>query len=288
MNDLSLRLPVAAGSFYPSRPDILRAALRDAFHDPAGPGPIAPSDLHATRLLALMAPHAGYRYSGTVAAHAFASLAKEARPGGVLILGPNHGGCGAALAVPESRMWRTPLGDIPVDMDLRDAVLEADCGVEADEEPFVQEHSQEVMLPFLQYLFDPPLPILPMAWGRKPLYSAIPLGERLAPLLWGNGRRIVLLASSDLSHYVPDRIARVRDRLATACVARVDAPELIETVVRQNLTMCGPGPVAAALAAVASVHGHGELLAYATSGDATHDWKSVVGYASAAFYRKES
>jgi AmmeMemoRadiSam system protein B len=278
----NVRSPAVAGLFYPSSADELKKVISACFESPYGPGALRPNAAPAACVAGLMCPHAGYVYSGPTAAHAFAALSASPTPEVVVIIGPNHRGLGSPLAVPECSAWQTPIGTMPIDTSLRSALLQAAAGVSEDDVAFQSEHSHEVMLPFLQVVCHPEVPILPIAWGRLDL-TAIPFGHSLASVLAADSRRILLLASTDMSHYVPAETARQLDGNALKRIADMDAEGLIREVRQQRITMCGVAPTAVVMTALSTRNASAEILAYGTSGDATGDQRNVVGYAAAVF-----
>ena len=277
-----VRSPAVAGLFYPSSADELKKVITACFESPFGPGAPRTNAAPSTNVAGLMCPHAGYVYSGPTAAHAFAALSVSPSPDVVVIIGPNHRGLGSPLAVPQCSAWQTPIGTMPIDTTLRSALLQAAAGVSEDDVAFQSEHSHEVMLPFLQVVCHPETPILPIAWGRLDL-TAVPFGHSLASVLAADSRRILLLASTDMSHYVPADTARKLDASALERIAEMDAEGLIREVRQQRITMCGVAPTAVVMTALSSRIVTAQILAYGTSGDATGDQRNVVGYASVVF-----
>ena len=232
----------------------------------------------------VMVPHAGYTYSGSVAG---ATLRRVQVPGRVVLLGPNHTGEGERRSLWRSGSWRIPTGEVLVDEALAER-LESSCGCVPDRLAHLREHSLEVMLPFLQAL-RPDVRVVPLQLAHLGLEACLALGRDLArvlgefPLLDPSGRRdVMLLASSDMSHFIPAPEARERDGAALERVAALDPEGLYRIVHHQNISMCGVVPVTVALAAARELGaGPCEVIAYGTSGDVTGDDSSVVGYAGA-------
>lgn len=249
------RAPVAAGTFYPEDPDELRETvdgLLGAAERRPPPG-----------LVGLVAPHAGYAYSGAVAARAFALVPEEAR---VVLLGPSHFVPLAGLAISGADTWETPFGDVRVSSRLRKRAIEV--GAFVDDAPHAEDHALEVELPFLQRVCGRRLEILPVAVG-----SSIP-GDVVRLL---NALDALPIVSTDLSHYLPDEFARRRDRETIDAVLRVEPH-----AVREG-DACG---VFALRGIVELAKRRGlavELLDHRTTADATGDRSRVVGYASFAF-----
>ena len=227
-------------------------------------------------------PHAGYPYSAQCAAWAFAEVADDGRPEAAVLLGVNHRGLGAPLALSPATGWATPLGIMPVDQALGTRLRALDPAVVADARAHAQEHSLEVQVPFLQWLFQE-LPILPLAIGWASAQEVFRLGHALAEL--AREHDLLLIASTDFSHYIPQAEAEQLDKQALERIAAVDAEGLLRVVRDQGITMCGVLPVAAVLVA-ASLSGvqEGRILHYHTSGDVTGDRREVVGYGAVALY----
>jgi hypothetical protein len=282
-----VREPAVAGQFYPADPETLRDQIVACFEHEVGPG-AAPGVQRGPRTLAgLVSPHAGYPYSGPVAAHGFAALAEDGPPGVVVALGPNHTGVGAGVAVSPAERWRTPLGDVPVDADLAACLTDAVEDARLDARAHAGEHSLEVQLPFLQYLFGNDVPIVPVCLRDQSKETALAISDALGDLVGNGDREALLLASTDLTHYAPQDRAEAADSDALDRIAAFDIEGLYELVRRENHTMCGYGPVAAVLsgarrAGATSV----ERLAYATSGDTGGSADRVVGYCSVGVRRQ--
>lgn len=279
-----IRPAAVAGMFYPGATGALRAAIETAFTSPLGPGAIPTVGTGAQRLLGIVAPHAGYLYSGAGAAWAYAEVARDGRPDAAVILGIDHYAyfASAPLALSSADGWATPLGVMPVASELATALREASAPVVIDDTAHAREHSLEVQLPFLQYLFGD-LPILPIAVGNADTDAVLALGAALAEL--SRTRRLLLVASTDFSHQVPQAVAREQDARALACIADVDPTGLIDTVRTHDISMCGYLPTAVLLAAARALAiAQGAILHYHTSGDVTGDMQRVVGYGTAALY----
>jgi len=280
-----IRQPVVAGRFYNGTWDSLTRQIEQCFLAPLGPGKLpAGEPTSESQLIALVSPHAGYMCSGFAAAHGFARLAEGPRPEAAVILGVNHTGLGAPIAVDTCEGWHTPLGDLPVDKTLADRIVELGA---AEPDPIAHrgEHSIEVQLPFLQYIW-PRLPFVSIVMGlspsgRKTREQIAALGRAMAEAC--KGRRVVFIASTDMTHYEPHEIASRRDEMAIRPILDLDPDALLDTVVEQGITMCGVVPTATVLHAARALGAEtGELLKYHTSGDAIGDMSQVVGYASIA------
>jgi AmmeMemoRadiSam system protein B len=227
-----------------------------------------------------VAPHAGYIYSGGVAGAVYSRVEIPER---CVILGPNHTGKGRALAVMANTAWQTPLGEVAADSDLAARLLGRFPALEEDSAAHRGEYAIEVQLPFLQ-VQQPELKIVPIAIGASDFDVLRGLGEALAEVIAGleenRSQRIMIVASSDMNHYEPDPITRVKDRKAIDCVLAMDARGLWEVVRKEGITMCGVGPTVVMLTAAKLLGAtSATLVKYATSGDVSGDYEAVVGYA---------
>jgi AmmeMemoRadiSam system protein B len=232
----------------------------------------------------VVVPHAGLVYSGPIAAWSFKALFEDGRPDSFVIIGPNHTGLGSGVSLFPEGSWQTPLGDVPIDEDLAGAILDDTRIIDPDTKGHAYEHSVEVQLPFLQCIFGE-FKFVPICMRMQDLGTAREVGQEISRAIRARGQRTVVIASSDFSHYVPANVAQEKDSAAIARILDLDAPGLIRTVDEMMISMCGPGPVAATIEAVAEMGATGaELLKYATSGDIV-PMGDVVGYASITFAR---
>jgi len=279
---MRIRKPAVAGLFYEGTPESLKKRLEWCFKHKLGPGKLPKVNPQGSRrIVGLIVPHAGYMYSGPVAANAYYALALDGIPEIFIILGPNHQGVGSLIATCESEVWQTPLGDVLVDTRLAKEIVKESGIVDIDDEAHKYEHSIEVQLPFLQYIYGSNFKIVPIAMMLQDMESSRILGNALAKVL--KEFNAVIIASSDFTHYEPHDVAKSKDMKAIEKILRLDPEGLFDVVKRNNITMCGVGPVATMLTAAkllgASVT---QLLRYATSGDITGDKAQVVGYGAIA------
>lgn len=278
-----VRRPSQAGAFYAGTAESLRAQIENCFFHELGPGKIPEVVKTGPKKVAgLVCPHAGYMFSGPVAAHAYYKLASDRKPDVVVLFGPNHTGYGSALAVMNEGRWRTPLGDVEVNGKLANQIVRESCIIDFDDYAHRFEHSIEVQLPFLQFLYGSEFKIVPICFLMQDLSSARDVGEAVAKVLAGkNG---VIIASSDMTHYEPQESANRKDRMVLEAVMAMDKDKLYSVVKAQRISACGYGPMAALITA-AKILGATEakLLCYKTSGDVTGDYSSVVGYAAVCF-----
>lgn len=281
---MGVRRPWVAGAFYPADPDRLRQTIESCFTHRLGPGGLPGTAAPERRIVAVVCPHAGYMYSGPVAAHSYYHLAAEARPESVVVIGPNHTGMGSPIAMMRSGAWETPLGEVEIDEGLADAIFRASDLIDIDEWAHAREHSIEVQLPFLQYIYGPGLRFVPICMGFQDLESSREVGRAVAEAV--GGADVVIVASTDLTHQEPQASANRKDRLVLESILSLDEAALQERVRSHRVTMCGYGPVSAAIVASKMLGAEkAELLAYHTSGDVTGDHSAVVGYAAAKITR---
>ena len=281
------RYPSQAGYFYPRSEEELREAIRSAFLHKLGPGQLPGTrGPYTGSVIGVVAPHAGYVYSGHVAAHAYARLASAGSPDVVFILGPNHHGIGAPIALDENDAWVTPLGEVEVDLEVAKELASREELIRFDFTAHMYEHSIEVQVPFLQFVFGRAFKIVPISMLRQDYRAASRVGRALASVIREHGLKAYVVASSDMSHYIPADAARRRDFKAIEKIQQLDGQGLYDVIIEEDVSMCGYGPVIA-LIEVAKELGYSKvlLLKYADSGDVTGDKSEVVAYASLSFER---
>jgi MEMO1 family protein len=268
----SARRPAVAGQFYSADGRELARQVEGCFTDPRGPGGLPARHRAARRTVAAaVVPHAGYPYSGAIAAHVYARVAADRPPRSVLVLGVDHHGAGRG-AVLSVRPWLTPLGPTAVDAELADALTAGP--VRVDEAAHAREHSIEVQLPFLEYVLPKPAFVpLQVTFGSLEYLEEVADVVRAATAK----RDVLLLASTDFSHYVPVDEARRLDQLAIEAILARDARKLYEVVEREQISMCGIAPTTVLLAALASRPLVPRLLRWGHSGE-VEPMTEVVGY----------
>lgn len=261
-----IRRAVVAGSFYPGTPERLRAQAAD----------LIIGDLPKVRAIGAVVPHAGYIYSGRIAGAVYARLIF---PDVFVMLGPNHTGVGAGVAIITEGKWETPLGQVPIDTELAKAILRNSQTIEEDDLGHQREHSIEVQLPLLQAC-GRPFSFVPICLFSSEFSACQDVGLAVAQAIAESDRSVLMVASSDMSHYVSREQAKAKDRLAIEAVLACDPQRLHRVVRREGITMCGFHPTTALLIASRELGAtSGELIGYATSADVTKDDSSVVGYA---------
>jgi len=270
-----IKEPNVSGKFYPSDKTAL-ASLVDGFLNRVDISPAS------GRLLALISPHAGYIYSGQVAAHSYARLkGKDIET--VIIIGPSHYSAFKGVSVYTEGKWKTPLGTVDIDTRIARSLISDERDVRYLPEVFEREHSVEVQIPFLQRVLDD-FRIVPVLIGRPTKESYDYLTQRLTELILKN-KKIMIIASTDLSHYHDYDTAVKMDRLTIDAVLRLDTKGLRELLSKGEAEMCGAYPVLYTLRAVKDAGAtRGVLFKYANSGDVTGQKQSVVGYAAIGLY----
>jgi len=259
-----MRAPAVSGQFYPrNKNDLDREISRCFAGIQAGQKPV----------LGAVVPHAGYIYSGNTAAHVY-SMLPEADT--FVLLGPNHTGYGSPVSV-SSEKWSTPLGEADSDIEF----IKALPGriIDNDETAHKYEHSIEVQLPFLQHRFHD-FKIVSICMGMQDEETALDVGMELVHAVRKVDKKVVIIASSDFSHYKPDKVAREDDAYFIRSIIDLDIPGFYRKLYERNASVCGYGPIAAMLTASKALGAKkATLLKYSTSGDITGDLAAVVGYA---------
>jgi AmmeMemoRadiSam system protein B len=282
----AVRIPAVAGRFYPGLAEELLREVREFTSTSK-----TPAETGRTAAIGCVAPHAGYIYSGGVAGAVYSRLKIPDR---CVILCPNHTGKGRPLAIMATTTWQTPLGEVAADADMGARLLRRFPALQEDSAAHRAEHAIEVQLPFLQTL-RPELKIVPIAIGTSDFNVLRGLGEALADVIADHheedrhhekdqkGERpekTLIIASSDMNHYESDAITRVKDHKAIQRVLALDACGLWEVVMNEDISMCGFGPTIVMLTAAKLLGAtSAALVKYATSGDVSGDYASVVGYA---------
>jgi AmmeMemoRadiSam system protein B len=264
------REPAVAGRFYPADPDELAEEVaRFLAERPGGRATAEPP----RPALGMLVPHAGYIYSGAVAG---ATYARVDVPAHAILLCPNHTGEGQRLSLWPAGAWRTPLGRVPADREMVSELL-ASGAAASDRAAHLHEHSLEVQLPFLQ-LRRREISVAALCLGGLSWPECRDLGRAVAGVARRHGALVV--ASSDMSHYLPARAARAKDHRALERVLALDPEGLYAVVRAEQISMCGFVPATVMLVAAREMGAReAELVRYGTSGDVTGDDSSVVGYA---------
>ena len=287
-----MRYPAVAGAFYEGSRDALLRQIERCYTSKLGPGSVPKPEKGPRRLVGLVCPHAGYQYSGPVAAHSYAALARDGLRSAYVVLGPNHYGSGAPLATTHHD-WETPLGPVPIDPDLLKVL--ATPPIEDDVAAHRHEHSIEVQLPFLQQL-SADVRFAPVCMAFQEYELATEVGDLAAEAV--KDRDALVIASSDFSHVgmnynqMPPRgktapaWAQEQDAKALDRILALDPKGLQDRVARDDISMCGYGPVTAMLVAAKKLGAREvKLLKYGSSSDVSGDRDMAVGYGAVAVYR---
>ena len=274
-----MRPPAVAGSFYPSDAEELRQLMDECFESsPLGP---QREKSPSSSLIGGLVPHAGYIYSGPCAAHFYARFEPSIQR--VILLGVNHQARGHRAALSPADFWQTPLGTVSIDREVNDRLQGQVNFLKPDETAHAHEHSLEVQLPLLQRVLGE-FSLIPISLSHISLAECRELGTAIADLVHRQPAvRTVMIASSDLSHYLSPEKTAALDRIALERVLALDPGGLVAAAERDNITMCGLLPTAVLLFAANRLEvKHASLLKHCHSGDVT-PMRRVVGYASVAF-----
>ena len=260
-----VREPVVSGQFYPASKESLLATIEE----------LAKAQSSKISAKALILPHAGYMCSGKVAAETVSKVMPRKR---VVILGPNHHGAGLDFALWDKGKWRTPLADVEIDEDLAQRILSKGSVIAQDYLAHKFEHSIEVELPLLQYFFKD-FKFVPIACSAASLVQYREVAKQLYEALKDIKEEVLLVASTDFTHYEPDEDARTKDRRALESIIELDDEGLIARITKENITMCGFAAVAPLIGCVKKLGARkAQVALYQTSGDTVGDYSSVVGY----------
>ncbi len=261
------RKAAVAGYFYPSEKEKLRTMLKQ-FID---------VDKEKKKAVSVISPHAGYQYSGAVAGSVFSSVVL---PNKFIILGPNHRSSRSGCALVKEGEWENPLGNVEIDSKLSETLMNLTSVLEYDEEAHIYEHSIEVQIPFIQYL-KKNISIVPISISYFVSIDELEeLGEAISKSIKEHEEDVLIVASTDMSHRIPQSIAQEKDYLAIEEILKLNERGLFEVVQKKEISMCGYQPVISAIVASKRLGAEkGELLTYQTSGDVTGNYQDVVGYA---------
>lgn len=262
-----IRKPVVSGYFYPDRKSHLLKMLENFIDEVE----------EKEKAKAIVVPHAGYIYSGKTAGFVYSRVII---PETVIILGPNHTGYGEPFSVSSHDRWETPIGEIEVDRELVKKLVEKSRYLEEDTVAHEREHSIEVQIPFLQVLRRD-IKIVPITLeGYVDNPAWIEIGESIAEVIKEGEKEILIVASSDMTHYQPHNIAEEKDNFAIEAIKLLDENLLIQRIYEKDISMCGYAPVIVSIVASKQLGAkEGKLLKYTTSGEVSGDYGQVVGYA---------
>ncbi|PPD59058.1 AmmeMemoRadiSam system protein B [Dehalogenimonas etheniformans] len=269
------RQPIASGRFYPGNAEQIKALI-DSFTQ---------GNEDKVDAIGVVAPHAGYIYSGSVATAVFSRVEPADT---YIIIGPNHTGMGKPFSIMTVGSWKTPLGEVPIDSTLAQSILAKSKNLQEDRTAHQNEHSIEVQLPIIQY-FKPDLKIVPIILSVATLEIYHEIGAAIAQAIKEtDGKSILIVASSDMTHYESQEAASAKDHRAIEEILKLDEEGLLNRVVKERISMCGYASVVTMLTAAKILGAKtAELVRYQTSGDASGDYSAVVGYAGVIVRRYE-
>jgi len=289
-----LRPPAVAGQFYAGSREGLMKEIEGCFLDDRGPKSL-PKIGKDRGLKGVVAPHAGYMYSGPIAAYSYREIAKNGLADVYVILGPNHTGIGSGVSVYPKGRWKTPLGEVEID----ERIVRRIAGgiIDTEESAHAYEHSIEVQIPFLQYIHrEKKFSIVPICMAMQDLKTSREVGQSIADALMDEERRTMIIASTDFSHvgfsYLDypkggkrvDVYAEEQDRKAIDAILKIDPELLIRRVEDERISMCGYGCVAAMLFSASKLGAkEAKLLRYGSSYEVSPG-DSCVGYGAIAVY----
>lgn len=261
-----IREPVVANQFYPGEEKNLKEDIAKRLL----------SAEKREKAFALIAPHAGYIYSGNVAGVVYsrAEITDD-----VIIMGPNHHGIGDPFAVMVDGEWKMPGAHIHINEKLASLLLEESKWLSSDNQAHIQEHSIEVQLPFIQYI-NPHITFVPIVLGRADFSICQEIGLSIARAIKRYEKPVLIVSSTDMTHYESHESAKQKDKLAIDKILSLDPSGLLETVSKNKISMCGVIPTTITMVAAKELGARkATLIDYATSGDTSGDYSFVVGYA---------
>ncbi|WP_229657392.1 MEMO1 family protein [Thermogymnomonas acidicola] len=267
-----MRVPAVAGTFYPNDEEQVISMLA-GFEKRARPEEIP------GKVIGVIVPHAGYIYSGLTAMYSYRALSRS-QSRDFLIIGPNHNGYPSYSAVYPEGVWLTPLGRARVDEDLARDLCTKSRNIVSDKLAHAMEHSIEVQVPFLQYLFGDDFSFVPVAMGDQGPQASEELYRSISALR----RDVVLIASSDFTHYEPHEVVVKKDMELIERIIDLDIEGFYRTLRARGVTACGYGPIAVLMHITAELGGRMKLLHHSTSGEASGDMNATVGYGSVVAY----
>jgi AmmeMemoRadiSam system protein B len=282
---LKIRNPSQAGTFYPNFKESLNKEIENCFLHKNGPGSIPKPTIGSEKvrkLVGIITPHAGYMFSGPIAAFSYKALIEDGIPKIAVIIGPNHTGIGSGVSIMTEGEWKTPLGNVRIDLETAKTIANSSTILDIDDSAHKFEHSIEVQLPFLQYFFKDQISIVPICMMMQDLETSLEIANIIYNIV--KDKDAVIIASTDMTHYEPQIIATKKDKEALNHIIKLDVEGFYHIIESNNMSICGYGPIAV-LIHYAKLSGvsKGNIAAYHTSGDITGDTSAVVGYSSVIF-----
>ena len=270
------RSPVVSGKFYADDSEDLKSQIKNCFFHPIGPGSLPKNPGRSESSVGLVVPHAGYMASGPVAAWSYWKSYSLITPSTVIIIGPNHTGLGTRLSLWNEDSWDTPLGEVEIDKELGKSIMTMSSGlVVSDTTAHLYEHSIEVQLPFLQFLYRD-FKIVPIIMSDQRLEVALMVSGLLRKIL-SEKSNLLIIASSDLNHYESHETTIEKDRRLVNLVKERKYAEAYEISRSERITACGLGPMVAVRETFESM----DILCNTTSGEVIGDRYRTVGYLAA-------
>ncbi len=265
-----IRNPVVAGYFYPDDATELSSLISsfNVTEEPSG-----------QRLIGVVVPHAGYIYSGKTAMYSYAAV-KNGTLRKFIIIGPNHNPFTEFTSIYPEGTWKTPLGVSNIDSELAKKIMKGSKYIVEDEESHKREHSIEVQIPFLQYIFGSGFTFVPLILGYQDEYIA----EDIASAIMPYNSEAVIIASSDFTHYEKKESVERKDFDLISKITSLDTDGFYEILEKENISACGYGAIATLMIITKKLGGKIKLMNHSTSGDVNGDYRSVVGYASLVAY----
>ena len=274
-----IRKPIVAGQFYPDKKEELQSMIDFCFNHKFGPSTYSADP--DEKIFGIICPHAGYMYSGPVASYSYKSISSQI-PEIVIIIGPNHFGIGANAATMIDAEWETPLGTMSVDSESALDVIKNSEIIKVDNYSHSQDHSLEVQIPFLQYIFDKKFQILPIILRAQDMKTAKDVGNSVYDV--AKKKKSIVIGSSDFTHYAENSLAYLQDHALIEPILEMDVEKFYDVLRQKQVTACGFGAIASTMIACKNLGAtKGKLLKYATSGDISGDKDSVVGYGAIKF-----
>lgn len=279
------RKPSVSGIFYSSNKEQLVDELKGCFTNKIfGPGRLPPSD-QVRKIYGMVSPHAGYLYSGSVAANGYYSVSSSKFNNAILV-GPNHYGLGSSVATTMNGIWESPIGDVMVNPQVAKDIASRATSMDFDEFAHSRDHCLEVQIPFLLFTTEK-FRMVPIILTNQDEYLALELGSAISDTVnecISKGDEFMLIASSDFTHYESNSEAHRKDSQLIKSILSLDITAFYYTLRQYNVSACGYGAIATVMVAAKNLGAtRGELIRYATSGDVTGDKSSVVGYSSIVF-----
>ena len=276
--DADIQKPVVAGSFYPAESVLLAGQVTNYLND------AKPEAINGD-IIALISPHAGYIYSGPVAAYGYKAISGR-KYDTVVIIGISHHVLFDGVAYLEKDLYHTPLGDVPIDLEFTRKLARTEKDTLCkNPQAYEEEHSAEVEIPFLQMSLKD-FKIVVLLMGRPDYATCSKLARGLVKIIKESGRKVLIVASTDLSHYYQYDDAVAKDRVTLSELLNFDARRFAEAISAGECELCGSAPVITALIAGKDLGADKiQILKYANSGDTAGDKSRVVGYASVVIYK---